>query len=329
MRKYKLLATVVVFLLLVSLAGCGSNSGDANQNDAPKPTSAESPSKDAYHEDDVIIKTDDYSNGTTQVALQDIKFQVPQSWRIVKGDGETTYYYPESENVPLMSVSFAKIEGEFSILEDNNLSDFVEGLKNTYSNFNLLKKDIYSNSSDLKLGYAEFSGTISGYELENYLFVFDCQDGIIAFLFGDNQNSNKDYSSDLLNVINSVEREIDLSKGDIGNFYVSIGECTFTNDYDGNKAIVINYDFTNNSDETVVPLWKTSCRAFQDGIELDSAFIFDGSVYDAGIEQKNIRPGVTLTGCQKAYVLISDSPIEFEMGPIWGDPILQKTFTIN
>ena len=329
MRKCKLLATVVIIMLLVSFAGCGSSSGGANQNDAPKPTSAESPSIDTYREDDVIIKTDDYSKGTTHISLRDLTFQVPSSWRIVKGDGDTTYYYPETDNIPLMSVSFAKIDGEFSILEDNNLSDFVEGLKNTYTNFNLVKKDIYSNSLDLKLGYAEFSGRINDYDLESYLFVFDCQDGIIAFLFGDDPNSNKDYSGDLVNIINSVDREIDLSKGDVGDFYVSIGECTFTSDYDGNKAIVINYDFTNNSDETVVPLWKTSCRAFQDGIELDSAFIFDGSVYDAGIEQKNIRPGVTLTGCQKAYVLISDSPIEFEMGPIWGDPVLQKTFTIN
>ena len=117
--------------------------------------------------------------------------------------------------------------------------------------------------------------------------------------------------------------------GAVGDYDVTIGDCAFTTDIDGNNAIVVNYDFTNNSDEDVAPFVGISMTAFQDGVQLETAFVMDTSVYDAGIGQKQLKPGASLTGCQNAYVLTSTSPVEVEVGPLFGDPVLFKTFDVQ
>lgn len=117
--------------------------------------------------------------------------------------------------------------------------------------------------------------------------------------------------------------------GAVGDYDVTIGDCAFTTDIDGNNAIIVNYDFTNNSDEDIAPFVGISMTAFQDGVQLDAAFVMDTSVYDAGVGQKQLKPGASLTGCQNAYVLTSTSPVEVEVGPLFGDPVLFKTFDVQ
>lgn len=117
--------------------------------------------------------------------------------------------------------------------------------------------------------------------------------------------------------------------GVVGDYDVTIGDCAFTTDIDGNNAIIVNYDFTNNSDEHIAPFVGISMTAFQDGVQLDAAFVMDTSVYDAGVGQKQLKPGASLTGCQNAYVLTSTSPVEVEVGPLFGDPVLFKTFDVH
>ena len=116
--------------------------------------------------------------------------------------------------------------------------------------------------------------------------------------------------------------------GAVGSYDVKIGDCSFGEDYEGNKMIVVNYDFTNNSDEAIMPLVAVNMKAFQDGVELEYAIAMDASVYDAGIGQKEVKPGASITGCQNAYVLTSSSPVEIEVGELMGDPVLFKTFDV-
>lgn len=116
--------------------------------------------------------------------------------------------------------------------------------------------------------------------------------------------------------------------GAVGDYDVTIGDCAFGTDYEGNKMIVVNYDFVNNSDETIAPLWALSVQAFQDGVQLDVAIALDTSVYDAGVAQKELKPGASMTGCQSAFVLTSESPVEVEVAPLIGDPVLFKTFEV-
>lgn len=118
------------------------------------------------------------------------------------------------------------------------------------------------------------------------------------------------------------------SAGTLDDFYVEIGDCSFGEDYEGNKVIVIDYTFTNNSDETTSASVELSFKAFQDGVELEMAFSDD---VDYGIGQKDIRPGVTLENCQEGFVLTSDSTVEVEAS-YWLDDsgaYLYKTFEVK
>lgn len=128
-----------------------------------------------------------------------------------------------------------------------------------------------------------------------------------------------------------TEQQTDPEKTDagaVGDYDVTIGDCAFTSDIDGNKTIIVNYDFTNNSDDTIAPFIALDMKAYQDGVSLEIAFVMDADVYDAGIGQKEIKPGASITGCQNAYVLTSNSPVEVEVGTLFGDPVLFKTFDV-
>ena len=100
-------------------------------------------------------------------------------------------------------------------------------------------------------------------------------------------------------------------------------------DYEGKDMVVINYDFTNNSEDTMSALVGIYMQAFQDGVQLDTAMVLDDSVYDAGIAQKDIKPGTTLEGCQNAFVLTSDSPVEIEVSDMFNDPTVGMTYDVQ
>ena len=54
-------------------------------------------------------------------------------------------------------------------------------------------------------------------------------------------------------------------------------------------------------------------KAFQDGVQLESAMIVGDDSYDSGTSMKDVRPGTTID-VQCAYVLTSEtSTVEFEM----------------
>lgn len=119
------------------------------------------------------------------------------------------------------------------------------------------------------------------------------------------------------------------SEGEVGAYHVALTGCAFNTDFDGNPIIIVNYDFTNNSEETMSPLVGVYVKAFQDGIELERGFVIDTAVCDVGIEQKDIKPGATLAGCQIPFVLTGESPVEIEVSDIFTDPTVGATYEVN
>ena len=120
-----------------------------------------------------------------------------------------------------------------------------------------------------------------------------------------------------------------VNEADIDGCHVVVTGFNVAQDYNGDPMLVVNYDFTNNTDENQTPIWTVFAKAFQDGVELDIAFSMDDSVFDAGIEQKELRPGVSMTGCQKAYSLTSTtSPVEFFAGDMLSQDEIQLVFEI-
>lgn len=109
----------------------------------------------------------------------------------------------------------------------------------------------------------------------------------------------------------------------IGEDIVTMNSVEIGKDWDGQDCIVIDYTWTNNSDETTSWILFSSEQVFQDGQELDGT----GLENDPNLDMKDIRPGNTLEGIKSAYKPISEGPIEIELSSwdeFWDnkDPIL-------
>ena len=102
-------------------------------------------------------------------------------------------------------------------------------------------------------------------------------------------------------------------QGTLGDYGICFTGYTLAKDYEGNDAIIINYDYTNNSEGTTSAMFALYIQVFQDGIECERAILMDTPEdYNAENEMKDIKPGATLN-CQCAYVLSNTtSPVELE-----------------
>lgn len=101
--------------------------------------------------------------------------------------------------------------------------------------------------------------------------------------------------------------------GDLGDYHVEIKGASLAKDYEGKSAIVVTYAWTNNSEETTSAMVSVGAKAFQDGVQLESAVIVGDDSYDSGTSMKEVRPGTTID-VQCAYVLTSEtSTVEFEL----------------
>lgn len=107
----------------------------------------------------------------------------------------------------------------------------------------------------------------------------------------------------------------------VGKFDVTVQKYELAKDYEGKDALVIYYDWKNNSDEATAPYLSINFKGFQDGVETDSTPIIES--VDYGIGQKDVKAGAELKDIQAA-VSISDmsKPLELEL-----DELI--TFTSN
>lgn len=101
-----------------------------------------------------------------------------------------------------------------------------------------------------------------------------------------------------------------IGSGDLGDYHVEIKEAELGKSYSDEPIIVVTYAWTNNSEETKSAMYTVSEQAFQDGIELESAYSAEG--VDFSDNSKDVRPGNTLD-IKKAFILTSDSTVEFEI----------------
>lgn len=103
----------------------------------------------------------------------------------------------------------------------------------------------------------------------------------------------------------------EVSDGVLGSYAVEIKGAKLCKDFEGNNAIMITYSWTNNSEETTSPLGSMVEKAFQDGVQIDTAIVdFE---YSDGMSE--VRPGTTVD-VETIYKLSSDSTVEFEISAI-------------
>lgn len=113
-------------------------------------------------------------------------------------------------------------------------------------------------------------------------------------------------------------------------YVVTIDEAAMGTDYQGEKAAVITYTFTNNSDKACNFMTTIGAKAFQDGVQLEGAIGVDG--VDSQDLMKDIKPGKSIT-VQQAYVLAdTKNPVEVEVTELFDfsdELIAQKTFNLK
>ncbi|MEI3600179.1 MULTISPECIES: DUF5067 domain-containing protein [unclassified Oceanobacillus] len=98
----------------------------------------------------------------------------------------------------------------------------------------------------------------------------------------------------------------------VGEYEMTIQSYSLGVDYDGKDALIIEYDWVNNSDESASPFMTFMLKGFQDGVETDEVFMVDD--VDLSIGQKEVRPGGSIEGAQD-IVGIDDlsKPLELEL----------------
>ena len=112
---------------------------------------------------------------------------------------------------------------------------------------------------------------------------------------------------------------------DGGNYLVKINEIRRSKDHEGVPAVVLNYTFTNNSDETTSALLAVFFSVFQDGVELEPGLFVDGEEVENGL--KDLRPGNAID-CETSFLMSSENELEIEISSMAemfsGDVVLLK-----
>lgn len=112
------------------------------------------------------------------------------------------------------------------------------------------------------------------------------------------------------------------------DYAVTIDGSTVTTDYEGNPAVIVDYTFTNNSDEATSFAVACSPKVFQNGVQLETAIVTGedlGSGYMA-----EIKPGAS-TQARLAYSLTDQSDITVEVEELFSldDTMLaEATFSV-
>lgn len=113
-------------------------------------------------------------------------------------------------------------------------------------------------------------------------------------------------------------------------YAVTIDGASQATDYEGNPAIVVEFTFSNNSDDDANFLFATSVKAFQDGVQLEEAILTDAD-FDVSDSLKDIKPGKSLT-VHRAFVLDGTSDVSIEVTELisFDDTMLaSRTFSVQ
>jgi len=111
----------------------------------------------------------------------------------------------------------------------------------------------------------------------------------------------------------SVDTSNQIGSGTIDDYFVSIKEFKVIEKYDGDPAVIITYEWTNNSDDEASFSFSFDDKVYQNGIECEFAIIIDNDAYDGSNSIKDIKPGSTLE-VQEVYSLNdATTPIDIEV----------------
>lgn len=111
-------------------------------------------------------------------------------------------------------------------------------------------------------------------------------------------------------VADSVGKAVDkASDSRAAEYEVTIDATHQSRDYEGKPALVVDFTFTNNSPDDANFLFSTTAKAFQNGVELEDAYLTKS---DSGNALKDIKPGKSIA-LQEAFVLGDATDVTIEV----------------
>ena len=120
-------------------------------------------------------------------------------------------------------------------------------------------------------------------------------------------------------------------KGNLGDYDIEIKSCRIAKDYEGNDVVIVKYGFTNNSDKATSFAVAMHDTVFQNGVELESAFVLDEDAdFESENYMKDIKGGATID-VEKAFKLddaTSDIEVEVKELISLNNDMVKKTFSI-
>lgn len=111
--------------------------------------------------------------------------------------------------------------------------------------------------------------------------------------------------------------------------YIKYTGHEVSTDYGGNPCLIFYYDFTNNSDVDTSADIATYIKAFQDGVQIESAFYSpDEENISYSNSSKQIQPGVTINVAQ-VFGLTSDSDVDVKASESFSLKDLEDSMTLS
>lgn len=275
--------------------------------------------------EEVVSKTETNSvdEKSKSYNMSSMGYSIPESWTEEVSDENLKYYYPEDG---MLMVSYEEIDGTIS--DGVTRASYIEGIASSLDSFDLISESEITVAGKTAYQY-NFNNVLSNEDYKSSVITFDYNEGIISFFMATLSNSDKDYSNEFESILSSIvvtdeETEEILVEESAGNEIVlgepiKLGEYTLTIqkyslgvDYEGNNALIIEYDWVNNSEDSASPFMTFMLKGFQDDVETDDAIMVEG--VDLGTGQKEVRPGGVIEGAQST-VGISDTtkPLELEL----------------
>lgn len=132
-------------------------------------------------------------------SMYGMKYSIPESWVEEAVDEDTKYYYPEAA---MLMVAYTDLEGTLS--DDETREYLINGFTSEFETFNLVSESKITVDDKTAYQY-ELNNVMSDQKFENSIVFFDYQDGIIALQMSTLSNSDKDYSNQFEEILNSIE----------------------------------------------------------------------------------------------------------------------------
>ncbi|WP_294777537.1 DUF5067 domain-containing protein [uncultured Eubacterium sp.] len=147
---------------------------------------------------------------------------------------------------------------------------------------------------------------------------------------GSESNDDTNTSSNENTTVSSVNAEKkETDENTIGDFKCIVKGAKLTKDWEGKDAVLITYEFTNNSDSPISFDGALDDKLYQDGIELESAILSNDEEAKL-IDAVDLKPGITKE-VKKAYSLRNKkSEIEVEIQEVFSfsDDMIKTTINL-